>query len=154
MTTLFTIGYERASPEDVVRALTEAGVTLLADIRAVPNSRRRGFSKRALAAQMEEAGLQYRHFVALGNPKEGREAGHAGRMDDFRRIFAGQLASPEAQTALGELADLVGHEQVCLMCYEADAALCHRSLVAVALEARQPLEIRHLRAAGGSGDDR
>ncbi|MCB9946560.1 MAG: DUF488 domain-containing protein [Rhodospirillaceae bacterium] len=152
MTTVFTIGYERASPEEVVQALKAAGVTVLADVRAVPNSRRRGFSKRALTAAMEDAGLHYRHFVALGNPKEGREAGHAGRMDDFRRIFAAQLATDAAGAALQDLADLVEREQVCLLCYEADADHCHRSIVAAALGSRMALDIRHLRAAAGPGD--
>ena len=48
--TVFTIGYERRSPEELVRGLTDAGVTLLADVRELPLSRRPGFSKTALAA--------------------------------------------------------------------------------------------------------
>ncbi len=52
---LFTIGYEHATPATLVRALHEAGVRTLVDVRAVANSRKPGFSKRALAAALEEA---------------------------------------------------------------------------------------------------
>lgn len=79
MTKLFTIGYEGATPGAVADALAGAGVELLVDIRAVANSRRPGFSKRALAAGVEERGVGYLHLRALGTPAEGRAAARAGR---------------------------------------------------------------------------
>ena len=54
--TLFTIGYERATPPSLVAALRAAGVRRVVDVRALANSRRPGFAKRALSAALAEAG--------------------------------------------------------------------------------------------------
>ena len=79
---LFTIGYEGLDQERLTGALRDAGCGLLADVRAVANSRKRGFSKGALKAGIEEAGLTYVHLRGLGTPKEGREA---ARVSDGKR---------------------------------------------------------------------
>ena len=47
MTTLFTIGYEKASQGDVLAALTSAGVETLIDVRDRPQSRRAGAHRQA-----------------------------------------------------------------------------------------------------------
>jgi uncharacterized protein (DUF488 family) len=133
--TLFTIGYERATPPSLLAALRAAGVRRVVDVRALANSRRPGFSKRALSAALEEAGIGYRHLPALGTPPEGREAVRAGRPEDMRRIFARRLAGTEAQAALAALAEEARHEPVCLLCLEADPRNCHRTLVAEAVAA-------------------
>lgn len=135
-----TIGYEGATPARLIDALREAGVATLVDVRALANSRRPGFSKRALAEALEEAGIGYVHMRALGTPAEGRAAVRSGRPAVMRRIFAAHLKGTEAQAALADLADRARRESVCLMCLEADPALCHRTLVAEALD----LPIRHL----------
>jgi uncharacterized protein (DUF488 family) len=64
----------------------------------------------------------------------------------MREIFLAQLATPEAGAELGTLADLVrSGRRVCLLCFEAEPAHCHRSLVADALGALLPLDVVHLR---------
>lgn len=93
---IFTIGYEGATQAEVIAALSAAGVELLIDVRAVPLSRRPGFSKNVLASGLREAGIDYIHLKALGTPPEGREA---ARKRDYARlagIYAGQLELPEA----------------------------------------------------------
>jgi uncharacterized protein (DUF488 family) len=72
--TLFTIGYEKATSAAVLAELKRAKVKLLVDTRAVAASRRAGFSKRQLAASLDEAGIAYLHLQKLGTPAEGREA--------------------------------------------------------------------------------
>ena len=54
---LFTIGYEKAKPQAVLDELKRAKVKLLVDTRAVAASRRPGFSKRQLAASLDEVGI-------------------------------------------------------------------------------------------------
>ena len=83
---IFTIGYEGVTQADFIAALSGAGVKLLADVRAVPLSRRPGFSKNVLAAGLREAGIDYVGFKALGTPPEGREA---ARKHDVRAEAAG-----------------------------------------------------------------
>jgi uncharacterized protein (DUF488 family) len=47
--TIFTIGYQQATQPAVLAALREAGVEVLADVRARPLSRKPGFSKSSTA---------------------------------------------------------------------------------------------------------
>jgi uncharacterized protein (DUF488 family) len=145
MTVVATIGYEGATVPGFLAALKSEGVNLLVDIRAVASSRRPGFSKTRLAANVTEVGIEYLHLRGLGTPSDGRAAARAGHHGEMRRIFLEHLARPESQFELETLADLVrGGRRVCLLCYEADPAHCHRSIVAEALTALMPLEIHHL----------
>ncbi len=142
---LATIGYESATVRGFLDALREAGISLLVDVRAVASSRRPGFAKTRLTANLEEAGIGYLHLRGLGTPAEGRAAARAGRHEEMREIFRGHLDSPGARKDLETLVDLVsGESRVCLLCLEADPAHCHRSLVAEAVAERTPVRIEHL----------
>lgn len=141
-----TIGYESTSVDEFLATLRDARVELLVDVRAVASSRRPGFAKTRLAANLEGAGIAYLHMRRLGTPAEGRAAARSGRHDDMKRIFREQLATDEAQDELHALADLVrGGRRVCLLCFEADPAHCHRSIVAAALGELVPIRLSHLR---------
>jgi uncharacterized protein (DUF488 family) len=131
--TIFTIGYEQATQDAVVAALRDAGVEVLADIRYLPLSRRPGFSKSSLGAAIEEAGMAYRHFKHLGTPAEGRAAARRHDHAELARIYAGQLELPEALAQMAELRALAADKRVCLLCYERNAAECHRALLYDAL---------------------
>ena len=133
MPAIWTIGYEQATQAAVIDALKGAGVELLADIRYLPLSRRPGFSKSSLKAAAEEAGIVYRHFKQLGTPSEGRSAARRGDHAELSRIYAGQLELPEAMAQMGELREIAEDKRVALLCYERDAAECHRSLLHDAL---------------------
>lgn len=133
MSTIFTIGYEGTDIERFVTTLTNAGVVVLADVRAVTVSRKRGFSKNGLRERLAEAGIRYVHFRELGDPKAGREAARAGRFDAFRTIYGEHLVTPEAQQDLSALAHLVADRPTCLMCFERDPRTCHRTIVAQSL---------------------
>ena len=87
MQTLFTIGYEKALPAAVLGELKRAKIDLLVDTRAVAASRRPGFSKRQLAASLDEAGIAYLHLQKLGTPAEGRQAARSGDFDTLWRIY-------------------------------------------------------------------
>jgi uncharacterized protein (DUF488 family) len=148
MFTIATIGYEGATIASFQDALRDAGIDLLVDVRALASSRRPGFAKTRLAANAKEAGAEYLHLRALGTPSDGRAAARAGRHEEMRRIFRGQLATPEAQAELALVADLVRQgRQVCLLCFEARPEHCHRKIVADALKQIVPAEILHLSAA-------
>ena len=145
MTNVATIRYQAATIGSFLDALREAEVGVLADIRAVASSRRPGFSKSRLAAALAEAGIEYVHLRGLGTPAEGRAAARAGRHAKMREVFLAHLATAGAQAELQALAELVrGGRRVCLLCFEADPAHCHRSLVAAALGALMPIRVVHL----------
>ena len=126
---IFTIGYEGATQAELIAALQAAGVELLADIRAVPLSRRPGFSKDILAAGLSEAGIDYVGLKTLGTPAAGREAARKGNMARLRDIYAGQLDLPEAMVEAERLRDLAGERPTALLCFEREASACHRSLL-------------------------
>lgn len=133
MHTIWTIGYEQATIDDVIAALAAADTEVLADIRYLPLSRRPGFSKSALAAAAREAGIEYRHIKPLGTPAEGRAAARRGDHAGLARVYAGQLELPEAMAAMAELRELASEKRVALLCYEREASECHRSLLIEAL---------------------
>ena len=134
---LFTIGYEGLDPERLRDALQSAGVAVLADVRAVANSRKRGFSKGALKAGLEEAGLGYAHLRALGTPKSGREAARADDAVLLKRIYCEEvLETAGGIAALDELSALAEKAPTCLLCFERDPARCHRRLLAERLAPR------------------
>lgn len=143
MSPVMTIGYERTDPEKFVRALKEAGVDLLVDVRMVPFSHKPGFSAAPLRQAMETAGIGYLHLQDLGNPKDGRNAAKTGDVDAFHRIYRTQMATSAAQRAISRLADLSRTHRPCMMCFERDHRDCHRGIVAEALEAKD-IKIIHL----------
>jgi len=128
-----TIGYEGATMGEFLAALQSAGVERLIDVRAVPNSRRPGFSKTPLKNALAEIGVDYVHLRALGTPAAGREAARAGRRDELERIYAGQLETPEALAEGAMMLDLAREKPSALLCYERDPACCHRTLLWQAL---------------------
>jgi uncharacterized protein (DUF488 family) len=145
MPPLATIGYEGATVQGFLAALREARVELLVDVRALAMSRRPGFAKTRLAANLEDAGIGYLHLRGLGTPADGRAAARSGHHDEMHRIFREHLATPEAQADLATLAGiLIGGRRVALLCFEADPAHCHRSLVVAELAKTMPLEVMHL----------
>jgi uncharacterized protein (DUF488 family) len=103
------------------------------DIRAVPNSRRPGFSKTPLRNALAEAGIDYVHLRALGTPADGRAAARAGKQTELERIYAGQLELPEAMAESAQMLSLAAEKPSALLCYERDPAECHRSLLIAAL---------------------
>jgi uncharacterized protein (DUF488 family) len=144
---LFTIGYEQATSVSVLDELARAGVDLVVDTRAVAASRRPGFSKRQLAAGLDERGIAYLHLRALGTPKDGRLAARSGRLKDLFRIYETHIATPPAQEQLDELTALVkSGKRVCLLCYERDVAHCHRQRIAELVCERVGIEVEHLAA--------
>jgi uncharacterized protein (DUF488 family) len=145
MRPLATIGYQSATVDGFRRTLRDAHVELLVDIRAVASSRRPGFSKTKLAANVATDGIDYLHLRALGTPSDGRAAARAGHHAEMRRIFLEHMRTAEAQDALSELAEIVRDgRRACLLCFEADPLHCHRSIVAALLAEVVPIEITNL----------
>lgn len=130
---IYTIGYEGTTQADFIAALRAAGVRRLADVRAVPLSRRPGFSKNILAASLREAGIDYVGLKALGTPPEGREAARKHDHKRLEEIYSGQLMLPEAMVQGAQLVELAGEQPTALLCFERDPSGCHRSLLVKAV---------------------
>ena len=102
-------------------------------MRALPLSRRPGFSKTPLSGALAEAGIEYVHLRALGTPADGRAAARAGRHADLQRIYAGQLELPEAIAQGAQMRALAEEKPSALLCFEREPEHCHRSLLLVAV---------------------
>lgn len=130
---IFTIGYEGVTKGEFVNALAVAGVERVTDVRALPNSRRPGFSKTPLKAALAEVGIDYVYLRSLGTPAEGRAAARAGRLGDLERIYSGQLELPEAIAQAAVMIALATEKPSALLCYERDPSACYRSLLIYAV---------------------
>ncbi|WP_420136196.1 DUF488 family protein [Sphingomonas sp.] len=126
---IFTIGYEKATQPELIAALQAAGVERLIDVRAVPLSRRPGFSKNILARGLAEADIDYVHLRALGTSPEGREAARKGKHDVLERVYAGQLELPEAMAQAAQMLALAEEKPSALLCFEREPGGCHRTLL-------------------------
>jgi uncharacterized protein (DUF488 family) len=140
---VFTSGYEGLSLVQFIERLAKAGVTMVVDVRDLPLSHKPGFSKRPLSEALARAGIDYRHMKALGAPKPLRD--RLKKTDDrgtFLKAYREHLrGQPEA---MSELEEIVGGSKACLVCFEADPALCHRTVVAEAVAKKTGAAIRHL----------
>ena len=134
-------GYEGHTLTDLVDFAHAAGARWIVDVRLNPISRKAGFSKRALSQAIADAGLQYVHLPALGNPKDNRAgfadvggaAGNAAR----QRYESDVLATDAAAEALDLVRELAARDGVVLLCFEADGRFCHRTEVLHALREEQ-----------------
>jgi uncharacterized protein (DUF488 family) len=127
--TIYTIGYEGVTMDAFIATLQAAGVERVIDVRALPLSRRPGFSKSTLAASLREAGIDYVHLKSLGTPKPGRDAAKKGDVVTLRAVYEDQLALPEAQAAAAQMRALAAERPSALLCYERDPCHCHRTLL-------------------------
>jgi len=127
--TIYTIGYEATTMEAFLAALTAAGIERVIDVRALPLSRRPGFSKNSLAATLKDAGIEYVHLKALGTPKPGRDAAKKGDWRTMEAVYAGQLHLPEAQAQAAQMRDLASEKRSALLCFERDPQHCHRTML-------------------------
>ena len=126
---IFTIGYEATTMPDFIGTLAAAGVERVIDVRALPLSRRPGFSKTSLAASLGEAGIGYVHLKALGTPKAGRDAAKKGDVATLTAVYEAQLELPEAQAQAAIMLGLAAEKPSALLCYEREPQHCHRTLL-------------------------
>jgi uncharacterized protein (DUF488 family) len=134
---LISAGYEGfPTVDDLREALLAAGVERLIDVRDLPQSRRRGFSRRALEAALADAGIVYEHRRELGNPAEIRAIYRSGDAAAGRAAYRTRLL--ERPWALDGLADAAAERPTAMLCLEADQARCHRDVIAEELVRRHP----------------
>ena len=134
-TRINAIGYEGATIERFLSCLKDNQIELVIDVRANPISRKRGFSKTALRANLASVGIDYVHFPILGIPSRIRKD-----YDDIYELLDYYdehiLTRPEVQEAAEQVAQLCRERTATIMCFEANPRLCHRSRLARYVERR------------------
>jgi uncharacterized protein (DUF488 family) len=127
-----SIGYQGRSLDQLIATLRAAQIRLVFDVRDAPWSHKRGFSKRALGGYLDEVGIRYVHLAAAGNPREIRRSG--GSSAEILARFREHLL--RAPAVLDEIHAAALREPTALLCYEASAQECHRSVLLAELAAR------------------
>jgi len=144
---LLTIGYEGLTLSSMMDVLNRAGAQTVVDVRELPLSRKKGFSKNSLRDNLVQNRMEYLHMRSLGCPRDIR---HDYRGDkDWLRYTARFLEYLSTQDeAMAILEKMVMKQRCCLLCYEADFETCHRSFIAERLRNLwiPTLEIKHLNA--------
>jgi uncharacterized protein (DUF488 family) len=153
MKIISTIGYEQAELADFLNCLKTAKIDLVIDVRELPLSRRRGFSKTALSSALADHDVEYLHLRALGDPPDGRAAARAGEWIQFNRIFSRHLRTKSARKALGVACQLARSARACLLCYERDPSTCHRTMVVSAICDIIGLKVQHLYVPNGREEE-
>ncbi len=145
---ILTLGHSVRPQEETLALLQENQVTLLADVRAYPRSRRNPqYNSDAFAAALRESGVAYRHMRTLGGMREPKaDSVNQGLAEGFRG-YADYMQTSEFEKAFSELMSLAAQERLAIMCAEAKPTECHRSLISDALSARG-VEVRHIIGPG------
>ena len=142
---LYTFGYEGLDIKAFIDRLKQARVASIVDVRELPLSRKKGFSKSAFCEHLNAAGIGYVHVPALGCPKPIRNRYRDdGDWAAYTRDFLGYLETRKGP--VNELATLANNATVCLVCFEADYAMCHRTYVARAAHLAGAPAVHHITA--------
>lgn len=141
---VFTIGYEGIKIDEFLQHLKDNDIDCLVDIRDLPLSRKKGFSKNSLKENVESIGISYSHMKSLGDPKEGRLAARAGEHEKFVEIFSAHMKTDLAQEGLLELQGTVLTGRACLLCFEKNHEGCHRNIVVEELQKQLKISVRHI----------
>lgn len=139
---LWTIGYEGETPGSFIAELSRRGIQRLFDVRELPLSRRKGFSKTPLAAELAKAGIEYVHQRDLGAPARIRKPFVAGgAFATFRDGYLQHLRA--VRPALDHVERDALSARTAIMCVEYSHSQCHRQFIAQAI-AERGFEIRHI----------
>jgi uncharacterized protein (DUF488 family) len=142
---IFTLGYEGLTIDEFIARLKTVNVKTIVDVRELPLSRKKGFSKKSFCAALADQGVAYLHAPALGCPKPIRDQYKADA--DWKTYTKDFLAYIKMQDAsLRELVKIGQATTACLVCFEADFSMCHRTFVARAARQLGGPVVKHLTA--------
>ncbi|SYZ74366.1 conserved hypothetical protein [Candidatus Zixiibacteriota bacterium] len=142
---LFTVGYEGRQIDEFISYLKQFNVDKLIDIREIPLSRKRGFSKTSLRIRLEQENIEYIHIKALGSPSSIRnQLRFDWNYDNFFKSYDEHLSNN--MNSVKEVLDILSKGNTCIMCFERSHEKCHRNVVADKIKEYDGngLQIRHI----------
>lgn len=143
--TVYTTGYEGRDIEEFLEYLDAFNIQMVVDIREIPLSRKKGFSKSTLKERLAEHNIDYIHIRSLGSPSYLRKKVYQDK--DFESFFEEYEKHLETcHNSLEELYKVVSEKLSCLLCFEREYTNCHRSVVAdkVSRINGTALEVKHI----------
>ena len=142
---LFTIGYEGTNINTFIANLHDNNIEYIIDVRALPLSRKPGFSKSKLSQRLQSENIQYKHLGELGTPKNIRE--ELKLSQDYPTFFKRMnIYLSDKQDSIEIAYNHVMNNTCCLMCFEKNASQCHRKIIAEKIKAANGngLQIKHI----------
>jgi uncharacterized protein (DUF488 family) len=130
--TTWTIGHSTHDLAEFTRLLAEHGIALVADVRAVPKSRRHPhFHADALERSLPQRDIAYVRLRELGGRRRPSpdSPNDAWRNLSFRG-YADYALTDEFRAGLTRLRELAAGRPTAMMCSEALWWRCHRRLIA------------------------
>ncbi|MBK5102317.1 MAG: DUF488 domain-containing protein, partial [Desulfobacteraceae bacterium] len=82
---IYTIGYQGLTPKHFLSMLNRYEISIVADVRQLPLSRKQGFSKRSLSESLANENIRYVSFSRLGTTKEMRN--EVKETGDYATLF-------------------------------------------------------------------
>jgi uncharacterized protein (DUF488 family) len=141
---IYSVGYEGMTVDAMIERLVGSKVTTLVDVRLNPSSRRPGWSRKALTASLDEAGITYVHEKLLGNPPENRDSFRRGDGEEGREAMRERLSNGSAP-ALDRLIEMASGDRVAVLCVERERERCHRQVVTDMVQEKDPtIEVLHI----------
>jgi uncharacterized protein (DUF488 family) len=127
---VFTVGYEERTIDEFVQRLQKYDIKVLVDVREIPASRKKGFSKTKLNEMLGSVGIKYLHVRELGSPRELRKKLYADK--DYTYFFSEYKKHLNRNIDVLEhlYSEVISNESSCLMCMERLPSQCHRKVVA------------------------
>jgi len=142
---LYTIGYESKSIDDLISQLKSHDISTLVDVREIPISRKKGFSKTVFSEYLNENGIEYIHLKKLGSPKNIRK--ELKQNKDYFSFFGKYLEYIKLhKNIINDLYKIILEKNCCIMCYENLPSKCHRKIICDEIEKidGNGLKIEHL----------
>lgn len=139
---IFSVGYEGKSVAAFLDTLRKNGINVVVDVRELPLSRKKGFSKTQLQKLLSEVGIEYVAEKRLGNPYRKMLKARELSWDGFKILFENYLRSNI--DAVEKVVEMNHSRNVCLLCYEKDHKNCHRSVISDVIEKDFGIHVIHL----------
>lgn len=146
---IYTIGHSTHSWEEFLDMLRHFKIEVVADIRAMPGSRKfPQFDQDRLSASLEEAGIHYCHMPDLGGRRkvDKNSKNDRWRNDSFK-AYADHMETQTFKKGVAELKTMASKRTTVYMCSEAVWWRCHRSMVSDYLKAEGWI-VLHIMALG------
>ena len=127
---IYTIGYEGLNQKEFLAWLQHYKINVIADVRQLPLSRKKGFSKNSLNESLAKNNIEYISYRELGTSKEMRsKLLLTGNYKQFFKEYKNKICDKTEQ--INELYEIVNSgKKIALLCFEHDAHKCHRKIIA------------------------
>lgn len=138
---IFTIGHSTHTKSEFLDMLKEADIELIADVRALPGSRKfPQFNQDDFRAWLGEADVAYKHFELLTGRRNKSQCVQDELNDGWNNRsfhnYADYTLTPDFETGIKQLEQFAKKKKTAYCCSERHPARCHRLLISNALTAR------------------